>query len=41
MRNKTNSQTYPTEIIQNGIQLTNNTDIVNEFNKFFKTLAKK
>ena len=30
MRNKKNSQTYPSEFTQNGIQLTNNTDIVNE-----------
>ena len=41
MRNKNNSQTYPLEFAQNGIRLTNNTDIVNELNKFFINIGKK
>ena len=41
MRNKKNSQTYPSEFTQNGIRLTNNTDIVNEFNNFFTNIGKE
>ena len=41
MRNKKNSQTYASEFTQNGIRLTNNTDIVNEFNKFFTNIGKE
>ena len=40
MRNKKNCQTYLSEFIKNGIQLTNNTDIVNEFNNL-QTLQMK
>ena len=39
MRNKKNSQTYTSEYTQNGIRLTNNTDIENEFNKFFTNIG--
>ena len=41
MRNKKNGQTYPSEFTQNGIRLTNNTDIVNEFNKFLINIGKE
>ena len=41
MRNKKNSQTYPSEFTQNGIRLTNNTDIVNKFNKNFYNIGKE
>ena len=41
MRNKKNCQTYPSEFAQNGIQLANNTDIVNECNIFLQTLEIK
>ena len=41
MRNKKNSQIYPSEFTQNGIRLTNNTDIVNEFNKIFINIGKE
>ena len=41
MRYMINGHTYLSEFTQNCIQLTNNTDIVNEFKNFFTNIGKE